>query len=73
MEFQVRFTFAKYENEMLSLCESTNVFIDVFCNSKIHFHDLEPFKLIKTMLKSLNVLKGLAPVWNHYPKGSHNT
>ena len=56
MEFQVRFTFAKYENDMFSLCETTNVFIDDFCNSKIHFHDLEPFKLIKTMLKSLNVL-----------------
>ena len=31
------------------------MFIDVFCNSKIHFHQLGPFKLIKTMLKSLNV------------------
>ena len=56
MEFQVRSTFAKYVNDMLSLCETTNVFIDAFCNSKNHFHDLEPFKLIKTMLKSLNVL-----------------
>ena len=41
---------------MLSLCETTNVFIDAFFNSKIHFHQLGPFKLIKTMLKSLNVL-----------------
>ena len=24
------FTFTKYENDMLSLCETTNVFIDVF-------------------------------------------
>ena len=44
-----------------------------FCYSKIHFHQLGPFKLIKTMLKSLNVVKGLSPVLNHYPKGSHNT
>ena len=56
MEIQVRFTFAKHESDMLSLCETINVFIDAFCNSKIHFHDLELFKLIKTMLKSLNVL-----------------
>ena len=49
MKFQVCFTFAKYENDMLLLCETTNVFIDAFCNSKIHFHQLGPFKLIKTM------------------------
>ena len=56
MEFQVCFTFAKYENDMLLLCETTNVFIDAFCNSKVHFHQLGPFKLMKTILKSLNVL-----------------
>ena len=56
MEFQVCFTFAKYENDMLSLCETTNVFIAAFCNLKIHFHQLGPFKLVKTMLISLNVL-----------------
>ena len=28
-----------------------------FCYSKIHFHQLGSFKLIKTMLKSLNVCK----------------
>ena len=56
MEFQVRFSFAKYENDMMPLCETTNVFIDAFCNSKIHFHQLGPFKLSKIMLKSLNVL-----------------
>ena len=56
MEFQVCFTFAKYENDMLLLCETTNVFIDGFRNSRIHFHQLGPFKLIKTMLKSLNIL-----------------
>ena len=42
---------------MLSLCETTNVFIDAFCYSKFHFHQLGSFKLIKTMLKSLNVCK----------------
>ena len=30
MEFKVCFTFAKYENGMVSLCESTNVFIEAF-------------------------------------------
>ena len=29
----------------------------LFCYSKIHFHHLGSFKLIKTMLKSLNVCK----------------
>ena len=57
MEFQVWFTFTKYENDMLSLCETTNVFIDAFCYSKVHFHQLGPFKLIIEMLKSLNVFK----------------
>ena len=33
------------------------MFIDIFCYSKIHFHQLGSFKLIKTMLKSLNVCK----------------
>ena len=49
MEFQVRvcFTFAKYENDMLLLFETTNVFINAFCNSKIHFHQSGPFKLLK--------------------------
>ena len=31
--------------------------LKLFCCSKIHFHQLESFKLIKTMLKSLNVCK----------------
>ena len=30
MEFQVCFAFAKYANDMLSLCETANVFIDAF-------------------------------------------
>ena len=54
MEFQVYFTIEKYENDMLLFFETTNMFIDAFCDSKIHFHQLGPFKLIKTMLKSLN-------------------
>ena len=71
MEFQVCFTIAKYENDMLSLCETINVFIDAFCNLKIHFYKLGPFKLIQTMLKYLHILLGLSPIWNRYPKGSH--
>ena len=57
MKFRVCFTLAKYENDMLSLCETTNVFIDLFCYSKIHFRLLGSLKLIKTMLTSLNVCK----------------
>ena len=47
------------------------MFIDAFCYSKIQFHQSGPFKLIKIMLKSVNVLLGLSQVWNRYPKGSH--
>ena len=72
MEFQECFTIAKYENDMLSLCETFNVFIDAFCYFKIHFHKLGPVKLIKTMLIYLHILLGLSPVWNRYTKGSHN-
>ena len=43
------------------------------CYSEIHFYQLGPSKLIKTMLISLNVLQGLFSVWNRYLKGSHNT
>ena len=57
MKIRICFTLAKYENNMLSLCETTNVFIDAFFYSKIHFYQLGSFKLIKTMLKSLNVCK----------------
>ena len=42
---------------MLSLCETTNVFIEVFCYFRIHLHQLGSFKLIKTMLKYFNVCK----------------
>ena len=30
MEFRVCFSFATYENDLLSLCETTNVFIDAY-------------------------------------------
>ena len=33
----------------------------LFCYSKIHFHQLGSIKLIKTMLKSLNVCKVYLP------------
>ena len=58
MKIRECFTLANYENDMLSLCETTNVFIDAFCYSKTHFHQLGSFKMIKTMLKSLSVCKG---------------
>ena len=50
MEFQVCFTVtvAKYENDMLLLCETTNVFIDAFCNSK------NPFSSVRTVLIDTN-------------------
>ena len=71
MEFRVCFVMAMYENDMFLLCETANAFIGAFCYSKIHFHPLDSFKSIKTMLKSLHVLLGLSPVWNCYPKGGH--
>ena len=52
----------KHENDKLSLCETTNVFIDALCYSKIHFQLFGPLKLIKPMLKSLHVLLRLSPV-----------
>ena len=42
---------------MLSLCETTYVLLMLFCYFKIPFHQLGSFKLIKTMLKCLNVCK----------------
>ena len=55
MEFRVCFTFAKYEKIGCRYVRQPNVFIDAFFYSKIHLHQLGPFKLIKTMLKSLHV------------------
>ena len=57
MEFRACFTGAMFENDMLSLCKTTNVyvFINALCYSKIHFYQLGPYKLIKTTLKSVHV------------------
>ena len=52
----------KYENNMLLLCETINVFIDASCYSNILLHQLELFKLIKLTLKSLHVLWSLSAV-----------
>ena len=59
----------KVRKRYFLLCETSNAFIGAFCYSKIHFHPSGPFKSIKKMLKSLNVLLGLSPVWNRYQKG----
>ena len=56
MEFQVCFTFAKYEKIGCCYVREPNVLIDAFSYSKINLHQLGPFKLIKTMLKFLHVL-----------------
>ena len=69
MEFRVELYTAKNINDMFSLCETPNTFIDTFCYSKIHFHQSGPFKLIKTIF--LHILLGLSLVWNYSPKGSH--
>ena len=57
MKFRVCFTLANYENDMLSLCETTNVFIDAFLLFQNPFSSVRVIKSIKTMLKSLNVCK----------------
>ena len=41
---------------MLSLSETTNVFIDAYLLFQSPFYQLGSFKLIKAMLKSLRVL-----------------
>ena len=71
MEFRVCVAMAKYENDMFLLYETSNAFIGAFCYSKIHFHPSGPCKPVKIMLKSLNVLLGLSPVWNRYQKGGN--
>ena len=42
----------------------------LFRYDKIHFHQSQPFKLIKRMLKLIHLSLGLTPTWNRYPKGS---
>ena len=49
MKFRECFILVKYKYDILSLCETTNVFIDAFCYFKIHFHQLGSFKLVKLM------------------------
>ena len=70
MEFRVCFITAKYENDIFSLCETSNAFIDAFCYSKIHFHQSGPFTLIKTILKSLHGLFGFISSMESLSKGS---
>ena len=43
IEFRVCFTLAKYENDMLSLCETTNVSVDSFLFLK------NPFTSVRTV------------------------
>ena len=57
MKFRVCFTLANYENDMLSLCETTNVFIDALLLLQNPNSSVRSFKAIKTMFKSLNVCK----------------
>ena len=56
MEFQVCFTFAKYEAIRCLYVRQPMRLVVHICYSEIHFYQLGTFKLIKTMLKSLNVL-----------------
>ena len=57
MKFPVCVTLAKYEKDMLSLYETTNVFIDAFVLFQNPFLSVGSFILIRTMLKYLNVCK----------------
>ena len=61
----------KVRKRYVLLCETVNAFIGAFCYFKIHFYPSGPFNSMETMLKSLNVLFGLSPVWNRYPMGGH--
>ena len=56
MKFRVCFTLAKYENDMLSLCETTNVFIDKFLSFQNPFYQLGSFELIKTNVEIFKCL-----------------
>ena len=44
-------TMAKYENDILLLCETLHYFMYALFRSKTAFHLSGPFRLIKTMLK----------------------
>ena len=43
IKFRVFFTFAKYENDTLSLCETTNVFIDAYLLFQNQFSSVRTF------------------------------
>ena len=68
MEFRICLRIAKYENDIISLCETSNELIHGFCLSRVQFRHSGPSKLI-----NLFALLCLSPVWNRYPKGSHTT
>ena len=38
VKFRACFTIANYENNIFSLCETSNAFIHALCHSKMHFH-----------------------------------
>ena len=57
----IRFCYVRHPMHLLVL----------FAIPKSIFHPSGPFRLIKTVLKSLHVLLGLFPVWNFYPKVCH--
>ena len=50
MTFLVCFAIVKYEKDMVSLCETTYVYIDAFLLLQNPFTSVRTFKLIKTIL-----------------------
>ena len=64
MEFRVCFTI-QYILVMLG--------IHLFMLFGIHFHQSGPSKLIKTILKTFDVLLGLSLVWYRFPNSSRTT
>ena len=73
-EFRICFTIAKYENDVFSLCETSNAFIHVFfLPFRNPFSSVRIVKIDFNNAEIFHVLLGLSPVWNRYPKGSHTT
>ena len=68
--FLTMFSIAVYENDIFSLCETSNEFTHAFCLTKVHFHHSGLLKLNAVIF---SLLLGSSPVWNRYPKGSHTT
>ena len=61
MKFRVRFTKAKYENEIVSLCETSYEFIHVVFNSKIRtvkidINNVEIFPHLVKFISSMKLL-----------------